>query len=433
MQVPDSVQVVRRPDEVDLVEIPDPLRECCGELTLLAVQGSRLNEASLSVPPPRPFSPSDLRQMWESRNRLAVALRPATSGRADWAEVELEAIDQARLEALPVALGRASRLVGSWPEEPSPWETILPVDRSGGSERLRATERLAERIGVANVDGRFVPARSVRRMGGVEPRRLRAVAAIATQLHKASEALLSQDTYLPDARRRSAVLRPLVGVALQARPVANRLDGPPSTWPLSMRFFYSAASEALAEIRSVGVGQDSAPLSELWELYQMWVTERIFHHSVDCFGEPTTTDQRPMKATWRVGSSVVEIYATPTIPASESRSFRVSGASLRSSISDLQPDILMVHRDRRGVRLLVVDPKKRGFLTRGDLATESSKYLWGIRGADDLVGVWLVSASGGAQSATSEGRAFTREARPIGAALCLDDVRDWWRSLDVDV
>jgi hypothetical protein len=67
--------------------------------------------------------------------------------------------------------------------------------------------------------------------------------------------------------------------------------------------------------------------------------------------------------------------------------------------SELEPDVALLANGPEGPRFVALDAKARGRLTPGDLATEASKYLWGIRrDGQDTMGVTavvLVSPLGG--------------------------------------
>ncbi len=309
--------------------------------------------------------------------------------------------------------------------------TRLPIDKPGGQEDLQATERLADRLGGLARGAKPLPAESIRHLGFDRDRRLVAGAAVATALHAAIDQLLLADGLVTDIGERKALLSPIGEVARRFLPTDNRADGPPSTWPIRMKSFYLTAVAALAEIRTTGPGNESTPLSELWELYQSWVLHQVYLRSVDLFGTPVSSFQGSMVASWRWNGETLELHQAPRIPASSSSRLALGGKELWATIGDLEPDILLIRRAGNNTNLLIVDPKKRSYLKPADLSKEASKYLWGIRGADELAAVILVAPAGGAASATSEGKAWTEPMIPVDAELSVNRAHEWWKLIGV--
>lgn len=408
-RLPPSVEASTVDGDIVLDESDDPFLECCGQLVFVAVGGGVARTVELDIPPPTPFTDVDLRAMWEAHNRIEVRGRPPTSAEGDWGEARLDPSDAVRLVALPLALAAARRLASDWPQDLTTQHVTLPIDRPGGHVDLRATAR---RAGPAAIVGaRPLPARTIRTFGRRRPRRCSSVAAIAQHLRRRADDVLTSLSVPVEQRR--ALLAALGTIAERARSASDMVDGPPSTWPPQMLTFYSNAAVALSEVEIVGAGTDSAPLSELWYLYQQWVVERALAHMIGLLGEPNAAVNGSCLGRWEVEGSTVELHAQLDIPARRESAATVCGRPIHAVIGDLIPDLVIASR-RHGedsVRLLVADPKKRAFLDQGTLAVEASKYLWGIRGAH-VVAVVLVGPTGGAAAARPEGLASSHLARP---------------------
>lgn len=427
LPLPSAITPVTAPGQIDLFENDDPTRECCGRLTLVALTDKGvLNVEHLSVPPPPPFADLDLRAMWEARNRLHLRRRDQVGGNADWSETILNPALQLRLEQLPPAIGVARRLLGRWPQVAVTRRRVLPVERRGGREDLLATSRLGGTVRTFGHGGRQLPDRTVRRFGDAERRRCGSVSTIAKLLFTTADRFLDKPDAIPEKGARRQLLSPLAAVAEAAAMRPGLVDDPPSTWPHEMQQFYSRAALALTELEIVGAGDDTAPLSELWELYQAWVADLVLTRLEEELGSRTvpSAGKNPL-GRWDDGSVVVELHYTPTLPSKPGNSYEVCGTPLHAVIGDLEPDLVLGLRAAGTTRVLVLDPKKRPFLDSGTVTVEASKYLWGIRGADRLDGVVLVAPSGGVGSARVEGRAWTVAARPSGTLLPAAAVKNW--------
>lgn len=426
LRLPPTVTMTSDRGAVDLVELPDPLKECCGRLTLVAIDDEgELHVANLSVPPPEPFVDLDLRAMWEARNRLDVLRRPDASGDADWSEIQLEPSLKARLEALPAAILAARSLLQRWPTRPAVRLEALPIARRGGRVDVRRTAHLGARAGVLDHAGRQLPARTVRRFGAREQRTCGSVSTISELLRARADAIFAGLPGIGERERR-LVLAPLGAVAERSALHRGTVDGPPSTWPTSMQSFYSKAATALTEIEIVGGGSDTSPLSELWDLYQAWVAERILTQVSIELGAPSSSQpRRGLLGRWVGPTSEIELHFEPRIPARLGASKAICGRPVNANIGALRPDVVIANRAAGSdvVRMVVVDPKKRPYIDPSTLAVEASKYLWGIEGAT-VDRVVLVAPSGGVSSGRPSGRASTVTARP-GDPLDPAHVRTW--------
>jgi hypothetical protein len=432
LNLPRSVEMHRESnEEVRLVESPDPLLECCGDIVLPWVNRAGPGVTTLTVPPPQPFQADDIRTMWQARNRLIASRRPPTSGEAEWSRLERIVGKDVDWTALEDAVKSAVSILASWPTQTVPTTAWLPVDRPGGRLLINMTER-SSRTHRLPTGQSGAPAVTARRSAVLEKRTLHAVAAVSGLLAERLAGLAGLDQ-VPDLRDR------LVGVFKQVasrsnprRPVA---DPPPSVWPTAFTATYSACLRALSTIRDLGAGDGSAPLSEVWELYQAWVAEAIRSAMEGVLGPSMkTSGHKTCIGRWIDVQGEVELHYQPQIPARGAASFQ--GYGLVAAISDLDPDLLLIRTDAGGVRLIVVDAKKRSAAMLGeDLAGHSSKYLWGIRNSaapevvPSIQGAIMVAPLGGPSAALSAGLADTLTAHPEAgieirvAEVLLDLVR----------
>jgi len=412
---PASVQL-RRPaaGEVHLVEDDDPFLECCGRLLLPWVNRHGPGTTVMDIPPPLPFDNDDLRTMWTARNRLTMARRPPTSGDAEWARLRRSVGSDVDWQLLELAVWNASVTLSNWPARSIPSVQWLPTDRTGGRILVGVTER-SPRSHALPSGPSGMPALTARRSAAAQPRTLHALAAVAALLANALEAVpgINQDPFIRD--RLTGLFRRVAQRSLPSTPVA---DPPPSSWPRPLSATYAACVRALTVITAVGPGSSSAPLSELWELYQAWCAEALRAAITAILGPSgVTSPSTSCIGQWSDGSATVELHYQPKITTGGA--FSALGQKYQAAISDLEPDLLLLRQDGNTVRRLVLDPKKRsGLLGVDDLTLNASKYLWGIRAADQparapiLQGVLLLAPLGGAASAHAYGLADTLIAHP---------------------
>ena len=413
--LPRSVQLQRQPGgEVHIVESPDPLLECCGQLPLPWVNRFGPGLSLLDVPPPWPFTNDDITTMWQARNRLVNRRRPKTSGDAAWSSLQYSLGESVDWSALEDAVGTAGKILAAWPVRPVPTVTWLPLDRPGGRVLVGLTER-SQRSHGGPVGIERAPAKTARRSTDRHERRLHALAAIAALLADRLS-LLSGLSREPEIRDR------LVGlfrqVARRSNPCRPVADPPASAWPGPLAATYTACLRALSSVRDVGPGIQNAPLSEVWELYQAWTAE-----SLRAALETTLGASAPIVGgstclgRWTDGTALVELHYEPRIPGVGT--FQVLGQEYVAAVSDLVPDLLLARSDASSSTAVVIDAKKRSIEMAGDdLSTNASKYLWGIRRAKApgqvpvIAGAVMVSPLGGPQSALDEGRADVFEGHP---------------------
>lgn len=413
LNLPSSVVLERvAPDHVRLVETPDPLLECCGLVELPWVSATGLDAASLLVPPPAPFEDDDITVMWQARNRLTARLRTATSGAAAWSTLEYAVGPNVDWTAVEQALAATSRLLGQWPQQHLPTVRWLPPERTGGRELVTVTERSSRVHRVPGAGRR--PAETARRTTRSTDQTLHALAAVAHLLAERIHQLPGIDA---EPVLRDAVVGIFRRVAARSQSARKAVDPPPSVWPDTFVTAYSACLRALATANALGPGQESAPLSEVWELYEAWTADQLREEISVVLGasQPSTVDT--CIGRWADGAGTVELHYQPHFSTSGPRA--LLGHAYTAVIGDLIPDLCFVRVEGGVARTLVLDAKKRtGALLIDDLVMHSSKYLWGIRRADAvatapaLEQVVLLTSVGGVKAGRTEGRARAVTAHP---------------------
>ncbi len=415
LDLPATVTVQRRQDgSVDLMESDDPLLECCGRLALPWLSRLGPGTAFIDVPPPAPFDEADVDQMWSARNRLTALHRPPTSGDADWARLRRTMSSKVDWQALEQAVTAAASLLGAWPTRQIPTVAWLPFDRTGGRLLIGATERAA-RSHTMPAGATGAPAMTARRVTTAQDTTVHALTAVAALLGSAICVIPGLDAEPEMHDRLVGLFRRVADRSNPRRPVA---DPPPSAWPATIVATYSACLRALTAVTAVAAGNDSGPLSELWELYEAWCADSLRSALSASLGPSQRVPFRgSLIGRWTDGAATVELHYQAVVPAVGS--LQILGRSFTAVISELKPDLLLVRRDTNQTRVLVLDPKKRAaVLTSDDLTVNASKYLWGIRDASttplvpSVVGVVLMAPLGGATSARKDGLASTMTAHP---------------------
>jgi len=421
LDLPKSIELRRAGSgAVHLIESPDPLYECCGQLPLPWVDRYGPHLSTLEVPPPFPFNGSDVATMWRARNRLVSKRRPPTSGEAEWSRLRVLVGDRVDWSALEAAVVTAGALLNAWPTRPAPAVTWLPVDRAGGRVLVGMTERAARSHRMPGAAPR-TPAVTARRTSVPRDRTLHALTAVAALL---GERILAVPVLAaePDLRDRLAGLfRRVASRSDPDRPVA---DPPPSAWPSPMSGAYSTCVRALATVRDLGPGNQSAPLSELWELYEVWTAQTVLGAIESVLGPGGVTSGSRI-GRWTDGSALIELHYQARIPASGS--VEILGEKYSAAVGDLIPDLLLVRRDGGVNNALVLDAKKRSSeMASDDLTANASKYLWGIRRSDSpgtvpvLACAVMLAPLGGPAAGMAHGLADVYAAHPaagIGPAL----------------
>lgn len=413
IELPNSVVLERvASNHARIIESSDPLLECCGLIELPWVSSTGLGVASLSVPPPAPFEDDDITTMWRARNRLTRRRRIPTSGAAAWSALERVVGPSVDWTAVEQALAAASGLLSQWPRQHLPTVRWLPPERSGGRELVAVTERSSRVHRSPGAERR--PAETARRTTRCADQTLHALAAVTHLLAERIHHLPGIDA---EPELRDALVATFRRVAARSHSARRAVDPPPSVWPNTFVVAYAECLRALSAARVIGPGERSAPLSEVWELYEAWTAEHFSEAISLVLGERQRSAEVTCIGRWVDGAGTVELHYQAHFPTSGPRG--LLGQEYTAAIGDLFPDLCLIRVEGGKARMLVLDAKKRsGLLPLDELVAHTSKYLWGIRRADAVVDVpalervVLLAPLGGVQAGRLEGRAMTAAAHP---------------------
>ena len=320
--------------------------------------------------------------MWESgllhfRFRSRTGRSPGKGERA--AAAAGRGLD---VRAVPAAISRLARLARSWPERDVTEIVWRSPEIRGGREDLRETDRSGARLAGIRRPGRSpIPDRIARRRGTTAPWSSRRLAT----------ACVAFDRALRKTGDIEVGARPLALVDQVARRAAWQAHGPDgsiSSWPHEVEAAYRAVLKALVALAAAGAGHDRVPLSP------RMAPIRGLGGRQDARGarRRVRTGGAPKK---RHGGRENGRQRLARVSASTRRQRRDAnfliargGPGFASVSSDLRPDGLIGLRSPEGAQALVcVDAKQRTSLTAMDpaaVAEAASKYLWGIRHADDM-------------------------------------------------
>lgn len=427
INLPVSVSLRRTEQGFDLIESSDPWLECCGRLAIPWMGAGQFGVTYLDVPPPEPFTEAAVTEMWKARERLELKKRPPTSGNVPWAKLAPAKLMGVSWPDLSAAVDAALGLLGHWPQRQRFGPSWGPLERGSGRILAGTTER--SRAALANASKNpDLPGKVARSHGisqDVSLAALTTVSLLVAQRIARYEPLQSVMPGLADEL--AAIFR---RVAVRSRPTQIRSDPPASTWPARMRASYASSLRLLTVFEDVGPGESHAPLTELWELYEAWVSERLIDGLTMRLGAPTHASGTSTW-TWSLGSSKFGVVLQPVIPAATSNDyFDVLGSSLMGVVASSRPDILYVAQSPRQTVLKVLDAKKRkNAMIPEELTVNASKYLWNVRhvdAVDDVAieEVLLVSPLGGPSAAHQVGRALSFEANPTKVDALPDELMD---------
>jgi len=413
VDIPSSVTFARTADGIDIIENSDPMLECCGRLALPWMSGRNYGVDYLHVPPPPPFSAEGVSVMWEARNRLRIKHRPPTSADAAWSTLSASSLDNLSWIEMRSAVEAAVALLSAWPTDPVRIVKWAPVESTRGRILVRDTERSKH----LEVMGGRVPVRVASAGSRRIERKLTGISVISALV---ADRISSHEVFMKVAGTAGAELSDLFRrVSMRSRPNGLSIDPPASTWPPRMRVLYSSCVRLLTQLEDAGAGESHAPLSELWELYEGWVTESILAALTRKCGEALRGESG---IGWRWGAQEEQwvLLEQADIPSKGPKvePLNVLGTSLIGAVGASQPDVLLAHRKRGVTSLVVVDAKKRKKkMNPEDLTVSASKYLWNIRDASNVLNhaldaVFLAAPLGGPSSADPSGRSCAIFADP---------------------
>lgn len=353
-----------------------------GSLPILTVRHGKLEIEFLQLPPPAPFSTSDISAMWEATARLPGGTR--TSRQRDSLTRAMAGRTRsptgASIVALPQVVEAAQALLARWPlvdRSVARWRAVaLP----GGREDIARSLRQGSASRLQSVGGAESAARTIRRMGAFERWTLRTLAAVVREVaRRFSEDSAGDELVLQ--------VKPLLTrVADGLDPVDSRsIDPPLSAWPPQMRGLLDACTWYLAELSAVAVGDDYAPICHLWEIYEGWVSYVVLDELERLLGPPShgpeVASRRDANVTFRTrwdrgDERSVEYWSQLEVQAQAA----AHGPRLRSVSAPLVPDGVLLIESPGETLVVVLDAKHRSSgMTLGDLSNSTAKYLWGLR------------------------------------------------------
>lgn len=367
-----------------------------GRLNIPYVDNRTIKLASLDVPAPAPWRMADLWTMLLAANRIDQS-ELAGSGALHHAPnaTRSRSRDEIAWTALSRSAAAAQSTLTHWPSRTSTRHVRHPLELSRGTELIDATERqLGGQIDLLGTKGgRLAPAVTIRRVAQVDDWTSRALASVSAQVCAMVRSVDNQKVF---GNVPASLVTPIAAVAQRARPTQPLSDPPFSSWPPIFVEAYSAAVAVLSTARSGGTRSGWIPLADLWRLYEAWLAERVLSILTRILGLPTWVDEGRIACGWSGPDWQLELRHPCTFT---NRPRTILGSSWWSTTSKLDPDVALIASGPEGTRLVVLDAKQRGRLLAGDLATEASKYLWGIRrDSADIFGthaVVLVSPFGG--------------------------------------
>ncbi|WP_191966690.1 hypothetical protein [Microbacterium testaceum] len=420
--LPTDLRERRSLGRVEISEATGPFTEFCGSLHLVSAIGARLKVSELLIPPPAVYGHTDIRAMWLARARLHERRRAGAGGSYDWASLQARSSQEVMWKYMVSAQRSAHALVSSWPSESVRKTIVLASDRPGGRILVRQTQRTAR--SAFRVGGRIVPNLTVRGVAGTEPMRFRGLGAAAAELVsrvQASASLAGHDGL------RDELIALLSEVSRRNFPDAPTSDPPISTWPARSAAAFWTFLAAISAFEDVGTGEQSAPLSPLWELYEAWVAESLLSKlDLELAGSTRVSASDGALATWAQDGTEVALYYQPRIPPIDSTPFQFGPESVGSVLGELIPDVVLRRTVHSRTVLVVVDAKNYGStLDVSGLSDNASKYLWGLRNATGpwtdpphAIGHAVVAAPlGGAAKAHPAGRAEIVRLHPSSGAI----------------
>ena len=271
----------------------------------------------------------------------------------------------------------------SWPERDVTEIVWRAPEIRGGREDLRETDRSGARLAGIRRPGRSpIPDRIARRRGATAPWSSRRLATACVAFSRALRGAVDVEIGA----------RPLALVEQVSRRAAAQTHGPDgsiSSWPHEAQAAYRAVLRVLVALAVAGVGNDRVPLCHVWRLYEAWVGVKTHEVLVERFGLGDPLEAPWWAREWATATGAcVRLHSQATVSRNADPLIACGGPGFVSVSSDLRPDGLIGLRSTHGSQALVcVDAKQRTSPTsmdRAGVAEAASKYLWGIRRADDM-------------------------------------------------
>jgi hypothetical protein len=384
--MPHGLTLDRLPDGVFSISEP-PERSLAGRLTVPYVSDSgAIGFADLIIPTSGRFTQADLTALWLAgkelsswRARLAQA---ATVDDFAQPEVVGAATVLADWRSLVACAGSAADLLSRWPTTLDRQASWLPVGVPGGVEDLEQTERQADRRGhtYRTSDGLLSVSQSFRWSGRTRPVMVNTVALMSWAVLE----LVGETTSASDQASLAPLLAPVGMVAAQAEAGPNAQDPDPSSWPPAFHAYVAACHRVLAELKTDEQGSGAVPLLDTYELYEAWLAIEVRDRLDALFG-PSVASADGALAAWELDAISYELWLQPSFKASPT----IVGAEAFVALvaDELRPDLLLSASRGAHTELLALDAKAWSSMQAEDALSQSAKYLYGIRRADDIESV----------------------------------------------
>lgn len=358
-----------------------------GQLEFLSrSKAGTLKRGTVDVRPPAPFLEDDVDHMWEAIQDSPVPVPNRHRHQGSGGEGALGARSESALAwMLPSINAACLRMLRSWPQVESVDLVWRPLDVVGGVEDLKVTERQAARYSaISSPKGIPLPGKTARRMHAIKDWKCQTLSQVARELIRRIEAQLDSETWNP-----SLAIRPLRVVASRSAHHSRIADPPPSSWPKGGRDLYFLLLAALALVTSVPKGKASPPLTDLWRIYEAWISSEVIRSvNSECniagvlLGEE---EGEKVVIEWSLPRGAkVHVLTQPTIGSERTTLGGVLRRSIYSCAGVLEPDVLIICTpDGSSSRqsLFAIDAKKRGSggLSDSELAEYGGKYMWNLR------------------------------------------------------
>lgn len=389
--VPDGLRV-RCHDEGSMILEPLPREDgetpdyLVGTVPLIEwdSKNQRPRVHQLEVAPPPPFGSADAQSMW--RQVVAASVRPLSSVRLQGGARGSASSERAGLDpdAVPAALGALMSLERSWPQLQASETVWRAADLRGGREDDKATDRLgAARAGITTSTGTRIPDVTARLRGSSQEWGSQRLASACLALDRA---LAARSQELPGSSLESR--RVVMSVARRSYRYAPGVDAPPSSWPTGGRNALMGVVRALLALAAEGAGSALVPLSDLWRLYETWTCVVALEALTAEYGLPEQVDDVDWAWQWQIGEVKMRMHTQGSIGGSVNAAITGHTDGVVSVSSELVPDLLLsLWQEDGGQALICGDAKQRTLgsaMKAGDIAEAASKYLWGLRFANDL-------------------------------------------------
>lgn len=354
---------------------------CCGTVDVVVNINGKPKIEALTLEPPAPVTLESLARLWEAILEETGRAPTSALGQQRGLPGRPKPGDHLRLAAIHRAHASCQEILAAWPQRHVTVHVDRPIDLPGGRENLGRTALTGARRAAGIVlNGRVLPSHSVRMMSEYEDLDCPALAAAASSV----ATLLREKSGLSQAEA-SWIAEPFLRVSAKA---AGASQGTPiSSWPTAFVHAWESLQLVLStfDVSSNG-DESSAPLTEIWRLYEGWVeicTKRLIGEQLQNVVESRyeELDGAGWAYRWSLADGTdVGMIAQAVISSSPAFTGNIS-RGISSNSSDLRPDVLMyATHPARPTRVAVFDAKYTAFdaLTREAAATGGSKYLWGL-------------------------------------------------------